>query len=137
MPNNPDNEQLIRRYYEAINNRDYDAVWECFDDNLVYTDAALGHVYNDLAEFKDFYLTYMGALNVDMVLGEIVATDDAYAVSNHFQGVHNADLPGLPATGRSYSIPSASIGTIENGKIKTNTDYWNMSALLSQLGIVS
>lgn len=136
MPNNPDIEQLIRRYYDAINRRDYDTVWDCFDVNLVYTDAALGHVYNNLEEFKDFYLTYMGALNVDMVLGEIVATDTAYAVSNHFQGVHDADLPGLPATGRTYSIPSASIGTIENGRIKTNTDYWNLNALLIQLGIL-
>jgi steroid delta-isomerase-like uncharacterized protein len=137
MPNHTENEKLIRRYYQAMNDRDFDTVWSCFTDDVVYTDAALGHVFKGLAAFKAFYLEYMVALNVSLQLETLVTTDATYGISNHFFGRHNADLPGLPATGKSFSIPSASIGTFEKGKIKTNTDYWNMHDLLIQLGVIS
>lgn len=136
MANHPRNEALIRRYYDAINARDFDGVWDCFAPNVVYTDAALGHVYNGLEPFKVFYLEYMMALDVRMELGQIVATDDAYGVSNHYAGVHGRDLPGMPATGRSFRVPSSAIGRIRHGKITVNTDYWNVQDLLVQLGLV-
>lgn len=136
MANHVANEKLLRRYYQAINARDYETVWDCFTDDVVYTDAALGHVFNGLAAFKAFYLEYMGGLGVSMELGTIVTTDTGYGITNHFFGKHSADLPGMPATGKSFSVPSASVGTIENGKIKTNTDYWNMHDLLRQLGVI-
>jgi steroid delta-isomerase-like uncharacterized protein len=137
MPNHVEHERLLRRYYEAINDRDYEAVWDCFTADVVYTDAALGHVFNGLEAFKAFYLQYMGALGVSMKLGEIVTTDTGYGITNHFYGTHSEDLPGMPATGKSFSVPSASIGTFEHGKIKTNTDYWNLHDLLKQLGLIN
>jgi steroid delta-isomerase-like uncharacterized protein len=136
MPNHAGAEKLIRRYYKAMNERDFDTVWGCFASDVVYTDAALGHVYRGLEEFKAFYFEYMLAPDVSLTMEAIVATDSAYGVTNHFSGKHAADLPGLPATGKSFSVASASIGTIENGRVKTNTDYWNMNALLTQLGVI-
>ncbi|MET0987707.1 MAG: ester cyclase [Steroidobacteraceae bacterium] len=137
MPNHIENEKLLRRYYQAMNDRDYDAVWTCFTDDVIYTDAALGHVFDGLPAFKSFYMEYMVALGVSMKLGSIVTTDTGYGITNHFYGKHTADLPGMPATGKSFSIPSASVGTFENDRIKTNTDYWNMHDLLKQLGVIS
>jgi steroid delta-isomerase-like uncharacterized protein len=134
MSNHAPNEQLIRRYYRAMNARDFDTVWACFADDVVYTDAALGHTFNGLKEFKAFYLEYMLPLDVSLELGMLITTDAAFALSNRFFGKHVADLPGMPATGKPYSVPSATIGTIEEGKIKTNTDYWNFHAMLTQLG---
>jgi steroid delta-isomerase-like uncharacterized protein len=137
MANHAQNEQLIRRYYHAMNARDFEQVWACFTDDVVYTDAALGESFNGLSAFRTFYLEYMLPLNVSVELEMVITTDSAFALSNRFSGKHVADLPGMPATGKSFSLPSATIGTIENGKIKTNTDYWNLYALLTQLGLVA
>jgi hypothetical protein len=42
----------------------------------------------------------------------------------------------LPATGRKFAVRGVSVGRLEGGKIKENTDYWNMVELLSQLGML-
>ena len=136
MTNHVENEHLIRRYYDAMNARDFDIVWSCFADDLVYTDTAMGESFDSLETFKTFYMDTMLPLDVSLTMEQLITTDTSYAVTNRFNGKHVADFPGLPKTGRSFSVPSASIGTIENGKIKTNTDYWNLQDLLIQLGFV-
>jgi steroid delta-isomerase-like uncharacterized protein len=137
MANHVENEKLLRRYYKAANEKDFEAIWSCFAPDVVYTDATVGHTCKGLDAFKNFYLEYMLALDVKMEFDSIVTTDTAYGLSNHFFGKHAADLPGLPATGKSFRMPSASIGTIKNGQIKTNTDYWNQVDLMKQLGLMS
>jgi steroid delta-isomerase-like uncharacterized protein len=136
MTNHVENEKLIRRYYDAMNARDFDTLWQCFADDVVYTDAAMGESFTSLEDFKSFYLETMLPLDVSLTLEQIITTDTGYAVTNRFHGKHVADFPGLPKTGKSFSVPSASFGTIENGRIKSNTDYWNLHDLLIQLGFV-
>jgi predicted ester cyclase len=44
------------------------------------------------------------------------------------------DLPGLPATGRRFSVRACIYGEFENGKIKGRRDYWDLANLAKQLG---
>lgn len=133
MPNHPENETLIRRYFDAMAVQDFETVWTCYADDIVYEDAALGHVYNGLEETKTFYLQYMTALNVVNRIETLVTTDQAFGIGWRMTGKHDVDLPDLPATGRTFTVPGATMGTIENGRIKTNVDYWNLAALIQQL----
>jgi len=135
MTNNTKTEALIQRYYEAMNGSDLNAVWDCYADDIIYEDAALGHVFTGLEATKRFYVEYMSALEVTNYIESLVTTDDAYAIGWRIEGVHSADLPGLPATHRSYSLRGASIGQIAAGKIVKNSDFWNLNSLMSQLGI--
>jgi steroid delta-isomerase-like uncharacterized protein len=135
MANHPETEKLIRRYFDAMRRKDYDAIWACYCDDIIYEDAALGHVYNGLAATKEFYLTYMSALDVTTEIETLVTTDAAFGIGHRFSGTHTKDLPGLPATGKPFSVRGATIGSIENRKIKSNIDYWNVADLMSQLGL--
>ena len=49
--------------------------------------------------------------------------------------VHSS-IPGLPATGKKFSIAGAAILELKNGKIKRDTEYWDFAACLQQLGLM-
>lgn len=135
MANHAGNENLIRRYFDAMASQDFETVWLFYADDIVYEDAALGHRYEGLAATKEFYTSYMSALSVVNRIETLVTTDSAFAIGWRMSGKHLADLPDLPATGKSFSVRGATIGTIRDGKIATNVDYWNVAELMAQLGL--
>lgn len=137
MSNHVDNERLIRRYFAAMAAKDFATVWTFYADDIVYEDAALGHVYRGLAATQEFYLKYMTALEVVNHIETLVTTDTAFGIGWRMSGRHGADLPDLPATHKTFSVRGATMGTFENGKIKSNVDYWNAADLIAQLGIGS
>jgi steroid delta-isomerase-like uncharacterized protein len=49
-------------------------------------------------------------------------------------GTHKHDYPGLPATGRSFSIPGVTVVVRRDGKIVRESLYYNMAEVQRQLG---
>ncbi len=49
-------------------------------------------------------------------------------------GTHQVDYPGLPATGRRFSIPGVTVVVRKNGKITRESLYYDMSEVQRQLG---
>jgi steroid delta-isomerase-like uncharacterized protein len=49
-------------------------------------------------------------------------------------GTHKHDYPGLPATGRTFSIPGVTVVVRRNGKIVRESLYYNMAEVQRQLG---
>jgi steroid delta-isomerase-like uncharacterized protein len=49
-------------------------------------------------------------------------------------GTHKVDYPGLPATGRKFSIPGVTVVVRRNGKIVRESLYYNMAEVQRQLG---
>ena len=49
-------------------------------------------------------------------------------------GTHQADYPGLPATGRKFSIPGVTVVVRKNGKILRESLYYDMTEVQRQLG---
>jgi len=49
-------------------------------------------------------------------------------------GTHKQDYPGLPATGRTFSIPGVTVVVRRNGKIVRASLYYNMAEVQRQLG---
>jgi len=136
MPNNSETEALIRGYVEAAAAGDLERVWPFYSDDIVYEDCALGQVHHGIDATKKFYVETMTSLDVTWVVDTIVATDEGFGVAGHMSGTHNHDLPGMPATGRPFSVPCASIGEVRGGKIVRNRDFWNNHSLLKQLGFL-
>jgi steroid delta-isomerase-like uncharacterized protein len=46
-------------------------------------------------------------------------------------------MPGIPATGKQFSVRGVSILELEDGKIRRCSDYWDMAEFLKQLGVMS
>ena len=51
-------------------------------------------------------------------------------------GIHSGDLPGLPATGRSYTLRGVTVVIREGGKIVREALYYDVADLYHQLGQV-
>jgi steroid delta-isomerase-like uncharacterized protein len=49
-------------------------------------------------------------------------------------GTHRADYPGLPATGRTFSIPGVTVVVRKQGKIVRESLYYDMAEVQRQLG---
>jgi steroid delta-isomerase-like uncharacterized protein len=49
-------------------------------------------------------------------------------------GTHQVDYPGLPATGRRFSIPGVTVVVRKNGKITRESLYYDLSEVQRQLG---
>ena len=49
-------------------------------------------------------------------------------------GTHTGDFPGLPASGRSFSIPGVTVVVRRNGKIIRESLYYDMAQVQRQLG---
>ena len=49
-------------------------------------------------------------------------------------GTHTSDYPGLPATGRSFSLPGVTVVVRQNGKIVRESLYYDMAEVHRQLG---
>ena len=59
-----------------------------------------------------------------------------FAAEWTMRGLHTGDLPGMPATGRSFSVAGAKFTRVRNGEIVSATLYWNMADLLTQVGVL-
>ncbi|PYX38616.1 MAG: hypothetical protein DMG75_03450, partial [Acidobacteria bacterium] len=51
-------------------------------------------------------------------------------------GTHNGDLPGIPRTGRRFSVTGMTIARIRNGKFVESWGNWDTLRLMQQLGVV-
>ena len=58
-----------------------------------------------------------------------VTDDKSFAMEVLYSGTQKGDFPGLPATGKPFSIRTCSFGEFENGKIKGRRDYWVLGNL--------
>jgi steroid delta-isomerase-like uncharacterized protein len=60
-----------------------------------------------------------------------------YAAEWSFSGTNDGglDIMGVPATGKTMRIEGASIGVEREGKIEHHTEYWDLGALMTQLGL--
>jgi steroid delta-isomerase-like uncharacterized protein len=135
VPNDPNTEALVKGYTDAIAARDLDRVWSFYDDEIVYEDVAVAQVYQGIEATKKFYEKSMTALDVRWFVDTIYATDEGFGLAWHMEGTHVADLPGMPATGRSFSVRGASIAEVKDGKIVRNRDFWSLRDLLKQVGL--
>ncbi len=49
-------------------------------------------------------------------------------------GIHTGDLPGLPASGRPFTLHGVTVVVRQNGKIVREALYYNVDELSRQLG---
>ena len=58
------------------------------------------------------------------------------AVRRSYEGTHQGELLGIPATGKQLQVGSISIFRLVDGKIAENWEQLDRLALLQQLGVI-
>jgi len=51
-------------------------------------------------------------------------------------GTQKGDMPGMPASNKFTSVPGVSVMECQDGRIKHNTDYWDMATVMRHLGFL-
>jgi len=123
-------------YVKAWNSHDGRAVAAFMTPDGVYVDVPLGE-RNQGREVIAAWINGIGStLSSDFIFESIsfFESGDRYAAEWITRGTHDGSSPRMPATGRRFAIHGASIGELEGGKIRLNTDYWNMVEFLVQIG---
>lgn len=57
-------------------------------------------------------------------------------VEGEFVGKHIGEFAGIPATGKSVRVPICVVYDLENAQIKRGRVYFEMPALMAQLGVM-
>jgi len=135
-------EIIVRKYMDAWNNRDVDAIVSFFADGGEYIDVT--NVNNGWAApwrgrdaireaVRDMYA---GVPDLAFDVSFIRAASDYAVVEWTMKGTHSGDWETLPATHQTLAVPGVSVIQLVDGKISHQRDYWDGYLFSSQLGLL-
>lgn len=128
-------ESIMKDYFTAWNSHNIDKTASFFTDECVYEDVALGRVIREKKEIKEFIEeTFAWSPDVKFEIKSAFSSVDWICSEWLMTGTHMGDVPGLPATGKRFSIRGVSVTELRKGKISRNSAYWNMFSFLQQVG---
>ncbi len=76
----------------------------------------------------------MAIPDVQIAVTNRIVHDNQLTVEWTATGTHKGDFPGLPASGRPFSIHGVTVVVRENGKIVRESIYYDMAEVHRQLG---
>ena len=132
-----DVEKMFDDFNAAWNSHDVEKIVSFFADDGVHEDMAIGAVYRGKEELKVFISSsFVFFPDWKAEVKSRFGAGDWSAREWIMSGTHGGDLPGLPATGKRFSVRGASITELHEDKIRRNTDYWNLALFLQQIGVM-
>ena len=129
-------ERVLEEWAAGWSAHDVDKVAALFTDDCVYEDVPLGAINHGKEELKAFGRPFFQAFpDFTIELTACFAADAWAAMEWLMSGTHEGDLPGMPATGKSFSVRGSTILELRDGRIRRNSDYWDMATFLKQVGL--
>ena len=121
-------EALIRRYFDAFNASDDNAMLALLSEDVVH-DVNQGE--REIGRDRFRWFLGMMARHYREEISDLVvmASEDGTRAAAEFtvRGTYQATAPGLPeADGQRYSIPSGIFFAVEDGRIARVTTYYNL-----------
>lgn len=134
-------ESFANAYIAAWNTRDAERIAAFFAEDGVYEDVTsvangwATEAWQGRAAIADAIRgMYDGIPDMSLELRSVRAADDLVVLEWTMIGTQTGDWPGLPATGKSFSVPGISSIELHDGAIRRQNDYWDAHLMLSQLG---
>jgi steroid delta-isomerase-like uncharacterized protein len=132
-----DNKALIRRFYQEIDDGNLEAMDELVAENyLDHSPALFPGIGSGRAGLKQSFRMFWDATPGRHEIEDQIAEGDKVVTRLTAYGVHERDLPGLPATGRQVTMTGIAIHRIESGKIAEKWSDKDTLGLLQQLGVL-
>lgn len=122
--------------FDAWEQRNFDALEKLFADDIAIIDSPAGQTMNGKSDAREWFGTWASACP-DSVAGVSVAaaSDEAVVLEGVYVGTNTGDFGPMPATGRSVSMPFATILRFDtDGRVCNFTGYYDQVTLMSQLG---
>jgi steroid delta-isomerase-like uncharacterized protein len=127
--------ELVRRYYDAFNAKDFDGMLACVADDIRH-DVNEGGRRGGKAAFREF-LKSMDRCYDERLEDIVVMVDQTGRRAAAEFVVHGRYLvadPGLPeARGQAYVLPVGAFLEVTDGKIARVTTYYNLKNWIAQV----
>ena len=129
-----ENKNIVRRYQEAYNNCDFDALAE-----LVSADVLTPHIIAGMPSGLEgarvvHQTTLIGMPDYHTTIEDLIAEGDKVMARVTMTGTHTGNFWGIPATGRRVNLTGIYIVRIANGKIVEHWGEENGMIVIKQLG---
>lgn len=130
-----ESEELVRRHFETINERNRDAFVDLHAEDIVVhsggnevsgIDAVVEYSWRQLDAFPDLTET----------VETVVAEDDVVAVRLRLTGTHRGELFGIEPTGNAVDVASMALFRIEDGELAEMWNHPDTYRILDQLGVL-
>jgi steroid delta-isomerase-like uncharacterized protein len=124
-------ETIATRWAAAWNSHDPAKVVALFVEDGIYEDIPFGSTNRGKATLRRYAETYFAAVP-DMktvVTGSSIKNGVGYV-----EWVFSGTDVGLYKTGKTFSLRGVSIVAVKNGKIVRDRDYYDLAALMKQVG---
>lgn len=126
--------ELVHRFFDACNRRDFPTIFSCFHPEIVH--------YSRLSEYpKDgiafaYEATFTAFPDLHWTIADIIAEEDRVATLVSIEGTHQGEYLGKPATGKRVRIWSVDIGRVRDGTFIEHRGVLDELHLLAQIGVV-
>jgi steroid delta-isomerase-like uncharacterized protein len=129
------NKTIALQTMEALHQRDLDSVRA----NMAADARFYGWAPEPLD--ADGHRAFMSALlstfpDSNFLIDDVIAEGDKVAVRHRLQGTHQAELQGIPATGRRVEIGAIVVFRIEDEKVAEAWLNADIMGMMQQLGVV-
>lgn len=131
------NKELVRRFTEATNSADWEALAAVVSEDFTrHSAATTGPPVTSLEAFIELQESFLVSLPDQRVtIQQLVAEGDLVAGLSTYSGTHTGPMGDIPATGLPVEIPFMGLFRIESGQIVELWVEWDNVAMLTQLGL--
>lgn len=132
----PTSEDVVRGYFDALNERDYERAAAAFSDDCEFVSVPSGvrftgteSMLHGLREFAEAFPDWT------VEVANVVASGPYVAVEWKTTGTHEGMFRGESPTGIRFRRDGCSVAEVEEGRIVRYRDYYDRATLLEQLGL--
>ncbi|MBV8529183.1 MAG: nuclear transport factor 2 family protein [Candidatus Dormibacteraeota bacterium] len=124
-------------YLEAWSSHDGQRITSFMTPDVTYTDVALGETHSGRTDVAAWIDTMVDEFSTDYAMESVFgfSSDSVYAIEWVLKGTNDGGKV-FPATGKPFAIHGVSVGELDNGLIRRNTDYWSLGEFLMQVGLM-
>ena len=129
-------EDVVRAYFDALNERDYEQAAALFSDDCEFVSVASGvkftgtdSMLHGLREFTEAFPDWA------VEVANVVASGPYVSTEWRTTGTHEGEFRGESPTGIRFRREGCSVAEVEDGRIVRYRDYYDRATLLEQLGL--
>ena len=131
-----ENQQVVRDIFErGINQRDESVFEEFLDPSYVNYDMPLPEP-GPAGMRAVMGAFFAGFPDMRIVLEQTVGDGDLVCTRGYFEGTHDGDFMGVPATGKKVNVKYMDMWRLADGKAVENWVRLDMLGMMQQLGVV-
>lgn len=128
----------IDEYKLAWNQHDLNKLISFFADDGIYDNVSQGDVYQGKKEVTAFINSmFVDMPDLKLDFKSVFSAGDWMGIEVVMSGTFaHSSMPGVPATGKTFSLRGVSVIQLRNGLITRKSFYVNMATFLQQVGLM-